>query len=86
MAKKFSAIDQQLKSIQERCNDHLQNHSAKESIQKQQLVKVLEDHRLEMHLGTAEMVQDIEFANEKELKMFYNYNCSTNRMHHDFKL
>lgn len=39
-----------------------------------------------MHLGTAEMVQDIEFANEKELKMFYNYNCSTNRMHHDFKL
>jgi len=32
------------------------------------------------------MLQDIEFADEKQLKMFYNYNCSTIRMHYDFKL
>ena len=39
-----------------------------------------------MHLGTVSMLEEIEFADAKTLKLFYNYNCSTNRMHHDFKL
>ena len=47
---------------------------------------MMEDHRLDMHLKTAEMLQELDFVDDKNLKMLYNYNCQTNRINYDFKL
>ena len=46
----------------------------------------MEDHRLEMHLNTAQMLQELDFIDDKNLKISYNYNCETNRVNYDFKL
>ena len=46
----------------------------------------MEDHRLEMHLKTSEMLEELDFVDDKNLKMLYNYNCATNRVNYDFKL
>ena len=39
-----------------------------------------------MHLKTADILQELDFVVDKNLKMLYNYNCATNQANHDFKL
>ena len=39
-----------------------------------------------MHLKTTDMLQELDFVDDKNLKMLYNYNCATNRVNYDFKL
>ena len=39
-----------------------------------------------MHLKTADMLQELDFVVDKNLKMLYNYACVTNQVNYDFKL
>ena len=40
---------------------------------------VLENHRLEMKLQTSDLLTELEFADDVNLKKLYNYNLATNR-------
>ena len=51
-----------------------------------QLEKLLEDHRLDMNLKTAEMLQDLDFIEDHNLKQLYNYNLATNRNNYEYVL
>lgn len=39
-----------------------------------------------MHLKTADILQELDFVADKNLKMLYNYNCATNQVNYDYKL
>ena len=87
--KKETAITrtrQQLDTLFRTCNNHLMNDSAKRQIQRMQLEKLLEDHRLDMNLKTAEMLQDLDFIEDHNLKHLYNYNLATNRNNYEYVL
>mmetsp|Transcript_6049 Transcript_6049/g.8159 ORF Transcript_6049/g.8159 Transcript_6049/m.8159 type:complete len:104 (-) Transcript_6049:40-351(-) len=39
-----------------------------------------------MNLKTAEMLQDLDFIEDHNLKQLYNYNCATNRNNYEYIL
>jgi len=76
----------QLEDLYDKCNEFLIKEPAKQEIQKQELRSILDNHRLEMHLQTADLLTDLEFADDANLKKLYNYNLATNRNNYESML
>ena len=69
------------------CNDVLESDtSAKTEINRQQLKLILENHRLEMNLGTTNLLTELDFTSDAFLKRLYNYNLASNRDNYESML
>ena len=70
---------EKLSELYQNCNRFLDHDASAGEIRKHDLKMVLENHRLEMKLQTADLLQELEFADDVNLKKLYNYNLATNR-------
>ena len=47
---------------------------------------VLENHRLEMNIGTTNLLTELDFTTDAFLKRLYNYNLASNRDNYESML
>ena len=57
----------------------MEQGEAKHDVNVSQLQLILERHRMDMNLQTAELLQELDFVESEQLKRLYNYNLASNR-------
>lgn len=72
-----------INDVWNRCNKILAAEPFKLDVQKHELQNILEDHRLDMHLQTAQILSEMDFADDVNLKRLYNYHLATNRNNYE---
>ena len=77
---------EKLYGLWSKCNEVLERSPARQVINHQELKMILENHRLEMHLQTTDLLQELEFVDDVHLKRLYNYNLATNRNNYESML